>query len=80
MDEITKRVMDGLAASNHGTPLERALAATELYMWGREQFLPHVAALRRAAVRSLRAEGHSLQEVADMLGVTDARVSQILGS
>lgn len=80
MDEYAQRLQDGITNATTGDALDRALAATELYTWGREELMPLVASLRRAAVRELRAEGYSLREVAELLGVTDARVSQIVGA
>ncbi len=59
---------------------ERAVGASELYLYMMKRVGPEVAEQRRQAVRALRDGGWTIKEVADLLGVTDARISQICGA
>lgn len=58
----------------------RAQAAADAYEYARTTLLPEVASMRRSAIRELRAMGYSLREAAELLGVSDGRISQITGA
>jgi GntR family transcriptional regulator len=57
-------------------PVERAKAATSAIAQT-QQLAIEYSAITRAAVRELRASGLSLAQVADLLGVTRARIQQL---
>lgn len=65
------------AATTAPTAPERAIMAMEAYEYARTQVLPSLATVRREAVRRLRADGMTIAAIAEILGVTDSRISQI---
>lgn len=61
------------------TDEDKALLAVEAWEYARRTLSPALATERRAAVRGLRAQGMTLQQIGDLLGITTSRVSQIVG-
>lgn len=59
-------------------PFTRLIVATEV----NDALLDaqsEIASLRRSAVRELRVQGHTLREIADVVGVKPQRIHQIEG-
>ena len=56
----------------------RAQRALEAWQYATQTVAPAAAAARRSAFRELRALGYSLSEIAELTGITDSRVAQII--
>ena len=56
---------------------QRAILAADLWSFAHSSLLPAIATERRSAVRALRAD-YSLSAIAEMLGVNDSRIAQIV--
>ncbi len=76
LDHMTAKIA---AVTEASSAEERAIAALDAYEFSRSTFGPAIASARRQAVRELRAQGYSLAEAAQLLGVTDSRIAQITG-
>lgn len=74
VERLAELVSDVARESDHAL---RAVLAQEAWVHIMEQVVPTVAAVRRVAVRELRANGHTWKEVADALGVSESRAVQL---
>lgn len=73
VDKATRPILNTIAKQD---PIEAFVLAGQLIEASRN-ISSRGAGLRRAAIRSLRAEGWTLRELANEFGVTSARIAQI---
>lgn len=73
--ELNAKVDQMMTAPSHE---DKARMAEVVRIYVTDQVIPGIAQERRAAMRGLRAEGLSLQKIADLLGISKGRVAQIL--
>ncbi|QFG22838.1 sigma factor-like helix-turn-helix DNA-binding protein [Actinomadura sp. WMMB 499] len=74
---LVNLLADGLDELGHLGPIPRAGAAEQLATVARE-VIGGLAAVRREAFREARADGLTLTQIADQLGVSVQAVSQVL--
>lgn len=71
---------DRLDAVARLDPEQQAVELIDLYESVRTIGLPAIADQRRSAVRALYAQGVTMADLADMLGLSQSRVSRILAN
>lgn len=77
LERLVTLLAEGVGELGHLEPLPRA-RATEHHATLAREVIGGLAAVRREAFREARADGLTLTEIADQLGVSVQAVSQVL--
>lgn len=82
MDHITQAVDDMITAAADAIraipdPADRDQAARQLIDWLSGEALPRIGRIRIETVAKLREQGHTYQQIGDLLGIGYARAQQL---